>query len=92
MFRFIICVIWFVILVDKQASVTIPSRSDHGPGQSPRCAVRDEEGKRPMTAWPYGLWRMVLRPEGSGGRVSSWVGAGEAECEGRRRGASCRDR
>jgi len=41
-----------------------------------------------MTAWPYGLWRMVLRPEGSGGRVSSWVGAGEAECEGRRRGAS----
>jgi hypothetical protein len=64
----------------------------HGPGQSPRCAVRDEEGKRPMTAWPYGLWRMVLRPEGSGGRVSSWVGAGEAECEGRRRGASCRDR
>jgi hypothetical protein len=38
----------------------------HGPGQSPRCAVRDEVGKRPMTSWPYGL----LRPAGSGGRVS----------------------
>ena len=44
-----------------------------------------------MTSWPYGLWRAVLRPEGSGGRVSSWVGAGEAEFEGRRCGAPCLD-
>jgi len=63
----------------------------HGPGQSPRCAVSDEEGKKPMTSGPYGLWRVVLRPEGSGGRVSSWVGAGEVEIEGRRRGAPRRD-
>jgi hypothetical protein len=44
-----------------------------------------------MTSGPYGLWRVVLRPEGSGGRVSSWVGAGEVEIEGRRRGAPRRD-
>ncbi len=44
-----------------------------------------------MTSWPYRLWRVVLRPEGSGGRVSSWVGAGEAEPEGRRCGAPRRD-
>jgi len=36
-----------------------------------------------MTSWPYGLWRVVLRPEGSGGRVWNWLGAGEAEFEGR---------
>ena len=44
-----------------------------------------------MTSWPYGPWCVVLRPEGSRGRVSGWVGAGEAEFEGRRRGAPRRD-
>jgi hypothetical protein len=40
-----------------------------------------------MTSWHCGLWRTVFRPEGSGGRVSSWVGVGEAKPEGRRCGA-----